>query len=329
MRSLQATIATLRKLYPLIEPFDTGYLDVGNGHSLYFEQCGQPAGKPAVFLHGGPGAGSGVNARRFFDPQRYRIIVFDQRGAGRSKPAASLEANTTQHLVADIELLREQLNIDQWLVFGGSWGSTLALSYAQTHPARVSELVLRGIFLLRKHEIDWFYQEGASRLFPDRWQEFLSPIPESERSNLLQAYHRRLNGADDEIRLAAARAWSVWEGATSTLLPNEQLLSSFGANKFAVALALIETHYFINGGFFENENRLLDEIDTIRHIPAVIVQGRYDVVCPMQSAWELAAAWPEADFRVIPGAGHSAYEPDIAAALVAATDAFAGGRARQ
>jgi proline iminopeptidase len=316
----------LRKLYPLIEPFDTGYLDVGDGHSLYYEQCGQPDGKPAVFLHGGPGAGSGVNARRFFDPERYRIVVFDQRGAGRSRPTASLEANTTAHLIADIETLRARLGIEKWLVFGGSWGSTLALSYAQAHPAHVSELVLRGIFLLRRAEIDWFYQAGASRLFPDRWQDFLKPIPEAERGNLLQAYHERLNAADETVQLEAARAWSVWEGATSTLLPNEQILSSFGTDKFALALARIETHFFVNGGFFDNENALLDGIGTIRHIPAVIVQGRYDVVCPMQSAWELAAAWPEADFKVIPSAGHSAYEPDIAAALVAATDAFARAR---
>lgn len=325
MSAVRATIENLRKLYPLIEPFDSGYLDVGDGHRLYYEQCGQSAGKPAVFLHGGPGAGSGVNARRFFDPQRYRIIVFDQRGAGRSKPRASLEANTTQHLVGDIELLREHLEIDRWLVFGGSWGSTLALSYAQAHSQRVSELVLRGIFLLRGREIEWFYQEGASRLFPDRWQDFLSPIPEDERGDLLHAYHRRLNDVDQQVRLEAARAWSVWEGATSALLPNEGLVSTFAADEFALALARIETHYFVNGGFFADENELLEGIDAIRDIPAVIVQGRYDVVCPMVSAWELSRAWPEADLRIIPAAGHSAYEPDIASALIVATDAFARG----
>lgn len=313
----------MRNLYPLIEPFDSGYLSVGDGHRLYYEQCGQPNGKPALFLHGGPGAGSGVNARRFFDPQRYRIVVFDQRGAGRSEPRASLEANTTQHLVADIETLRTHLGIDRWLVFGGSWGSTLALSYAQAHPLQVSALVLRGIFLLRQHEIQWFYQEGASRIFPDRWQSFLAPIPLQERDDLLHAYHRRLNDPDLQVRREAARAWSVWEGSTSALLPNADLVSTFGADDFAIALARIETHYFVNGGFFDDENQLLNGIDAIRNIPAVIVQGRYDVVCPMQSAWELAQAWPEADFKVVPAAGHSAYEPDIAAALIEATDAFA------
>ncbi len=315
----------MRKLYPLIEPFDSGYLDVGDGHRLYYEQCGRPDGKPAVFLHGGPGAGSGVNARRFFDPNRYRIIVFDQRGAGRSEPRASLVANTTAHLVADIELLREHLGVDRWLVFGGSWGSTLALTYAQAHAQRVSEMVLRGIFLLRRREIDWFYQEGASRLFPERWQDFLRPIPEAERGDLLAAYHRRLNDPDEHVRFEAARAWSIWEGATSSLLPNDALVSSFAADEFAIALARIETHYFVNGGFFEDENELLSGVERIRRLPAVIVQGRYDVVCPIESAWELARAWPEADFRIVPAAGHSAYEPDIAAALVEATDAFAQG----
>ena len=317
----------MRKLYPFIEPYDSGYLDVGDGHRLYYEQCGQPNGKPAVFLHGGPGAGSGTAARRFFDPERYRIIVFDQRGAGRSTPAASLEANTTQHLIADIEALRSKLGIERWLVFGGSWGSTLALAYAQAHPAQVSELVLRGIFLLRAHEIDWFYQEGASRIFPDRWQDFLAPIPEIERDDLLQAYHRRLNDPDPKIRQQAARAWSVWEASTSALLPNKELISAFGADDLALALARIETHYFVNGGFLAEENALLNGVERIRHIPCVIVQGRYDVVCPVVSAWELAQAWPEADFQIVPGAGHSAYEPDIASALVEATDAFARGDA--
>ncbi|MGD8322924.1 MAG: prolyl aminopeptidase [Gammaproteobacteria bacterium] len=315
----------MRKLYPFIEPFDSGYLDVGQGHRLYYEQSGQPAGMPAVFLHGGPGGGSGANARRFFDPQRYRIVVFDQRGAGRSEPRASLEANTTAHLIDDIEVLRERLGIDRWLVFGGSWGSTLALSYAQAHPRRVSALVLRGIFLLRQREIDWFYQDGASRVFPDRWQDFLAPIPEHERGNLLRAYHRRLNDPNLDVQLEAARAWSVWEGATSALLPNDDLVSTFSADEFAIALARIETHYFVNGGFFASEHDLLRGIESIRHIPAVIVQGRYDIVCPMESAWELARAWPEAEFNIVPAAGHSAYEPDIASALIEATDAFARG----
>ena len=312
----------MRKLYPFIEPFDSGYLEVGEGHRLYYEQSGNPAGAAAVFLHGGPGGGGDVNARRFFDPAAYRIVVFDQRGAGRSKPSASLESNTTQHLISDIEQLRTHLGIDDWLVFGGSWGSTLALSYAQAYPAQVRALVLRGIFLLRKREISWFYQEGASRLFPDRWQAFLAPIPEHERGDLLQAYHRRLNDSDPAVQLTAARAWSIWEGATSALIPNDDIVSTFAADEFALALARIETHYFVNGGFLASENQLLDGIDRIRDVPAVIVQGRYDVVCPMESAWDLKRAWPQAQLRVIPAAGHSAYEPDITAALVQATDAF-------
>ncbi len=318
----------MRKLYPLIEPFDSGHLDVGDGHRIYYEQCGNPAGKPAVFLHGGPGGGGDVKARRFFDPQAYRIVVFDQRGCGRSQSREMLEANTTQHLVADIEQLREVLGISRWLVFGGSWGSTLALYYAQQYPAHVSELVLRGIFLLRRREIDWFYQDGASRVFADRWQSFLDPIPESERGDLLAAYHRRLNDSDSQIRLAAARAWSIWEGSTSALLPNDDLVSSFGAAEFALALARIETHYFVNGGFFENENELLDGVGRLAEIPAVIVQGRYDVVCPMESAWELAAAWPQARLRLIEAAGHSAFEPAITSALIESTDEFARGFVR-
>jgi proline iminopeptidase len=315
----------LRKLYPAIEPFASGFLDVGDGHRIYYEQCGDPNGKPAVFLHGGPGGGGDTRARRFFDPDRYHIVVFDQRGSGRSEPRASLEANTTAHLVADIEKLRALLGIEQWLVFGGSWGSTLALRYAQLHTEHVSELVLRGIFLLRKREIDWFYQAGASRIFADRWEQFLAPIPEAERGDLLAAYHRRLNDPDMEVRLEAARSWSIWEGSTSALLPNEDLVNSFAADEFAIALARIETHYFVNGGFFDDENELLAGVDGIRAIPAVIVQGRYDVVCPMESAWELSRAWPEARLQLVEAAGHSAFEPAITAALVEATDEFAGG----
>ncbi len=315
----------MRKLYPAIEPFASGFLDVGDGHRIYYEQCGAPDGKPAVFLHGGPGGGGDTRARRFFDPDRYHIVVFDQRGSGRSEPRASLEANTTAHLVADIEKLRARLGIERWLVFGGSWGSTLALRYAQLHPQRVSELVLRGIFLLRKREIDWFYQAGASRIFADRWEQFLAPIPEAERGDLLAAYHRRLNDPDMKVRLEAARAWSIWEGSTSALLPNEDLVNSFAADEFAIALARIETHYFVNGGFFDDENELLAGVDGIRTIPATIVQGRYDVVCPMESAWELSRAWPEARLQLVEAAGHSAWEPAITAALVEATDEFAGG----
>lgn len=314
-----------RGLYAPAEPFDTGYLEVGSGHRIYYEQVGTPEGKPAVFVHGGPGGGGDVNARRFFDPAAYRLVVFDQRGAGRSRPHASLEANTTWDLVGDMERLRARLEIDRWLVFGGSWGSTLALAYAQTHPEAVSELVLRGIFLLRARELRWFYQDGASELFPERWREFLELIPESERGDLLAAYHRRLTSADRDVQLEAARAWSVWEGATSSLIPNSDRETAFAAPEFALALARIETHYFVNRGFFETEDQLLDGVDRIRHLPGVIVQGRYDVVCPPVTAWELGRRWPEADFRVVTDAGHSAYEPGITHELVSATDRFAGG----
>ncbi len=327
MRESQDTVSvvvplSLRSLYPRLSPFDHGYLR-RDGHEIYYEQCGNPAGKPALFVHGGPGGGGDKNARRFFDPRAYRIVNLDQRGAGRSRPFASLERNTTWALVADIEALRQHLEIPDWLVFGGSWGSTLALAYAQSHPSAVSELVLRGIFLLRRSELEWFYQDGASRLFPERWQAFLAPIPESERGDMLAAFHRRLTGNDESARNAAAHAWSVWEGATSSLLANADLVEHFSDPEFALALARIETHYFVNGGFLESETQLLDGVETIRHIPAVIVQGRYDVVCPMRTAWELAERWPEANFRVVADAGHSAYEPGITHELITATDAFA------
>jgi proline iminopeptidase len=314
---------TLRKLYDPIEPYARDYLDVGDGHTLYYEQCGNPAGIPAVFVHGGPGGGGDVNARRFFDPARYRIVVFDQRGSGRSRPHAHLEHNTTWHLVADMERLRAVLKIERWLVFGGSWGSTLALAYAEAHPESVSALVLRGIFLLRKREIDWFYQDGANRLFPDEWEVFVEPIPEAERGDMLAAYHRRLNGDSQSVRQRAALAWSIWEGTTSSLLASDALLETFGADAFALALARIETHYFVNQGFFSTETQLLDGIDRIRHLPCTIVQGRYDVVCPMDSAWALHRAWPEADLRIVPDAGHSAYEPGNTSELVRATDRYA------
>ncbi|HLF09752.1 MAG TPA: prolyl aminopeptidase [Gammaproteobacteria bacterium] len=313
---------TRRELYPPLEPFDSGFIRVDGGHSVYYEQCGNPRGKPALFVHGGPGGGGDVNARRFFDPAGYRIVVFDQRGSGRSRPHASLESNTTWHLVSDIEFLRRHVGVEQWLVFGGSWGSTLALAYAQTHPASVSELVLRGIFLLRRQELDWFYQRGASMLFPEQWRCFLAPIPEAERTGLLDAYHRRLMGADRQTQLEAARAWSVWEGATSSLLPNVERTSQFAQPEFALALARIEAHYFVHRGFFEDEEQLLRGVATIRNIPAVIVQGRYDVVCPIGTAWELHERWPEAELRVVADAGHSAYEPGITDELVAATDRF-------
>lgn len=311
-----------RKLYPAIEPNHTGYLKVGGGHELYYEESGNPHGKPAIFLHGGPGGGCMDKMRRFFNPEVYRIVLFDQRGSGKSRPHASLENNTTWDLVDDIEILRVALQVDRWQVFGGSWGSTLALAYSQTHPGRVTELVLRGIFMLRKKEIDWFYQKGASELYPDLWQHYLKPIPKRERRDLLHAYYKRLTGDDPDVRLQAAKAWSVWEGATSYLVPNDKIAAAFGAGDLALSLARIECHYFVNGGFME-ENQLIKNIDKIRNIPAVIVQGRYDVVCPCISAWELSQAWPEADLRIVPDAGHAAFEPGNVHELVMATDAFA------
>ncbi|MGH8166714.1 MAG: prolyl aminopeptidase [Woeseiaceae bacterium] len=311
-----------RTLYPPIEPFDTGRLDVGDGHTLYYEQSGNSAGKPVVFLHGGPGGGCTEKMRQFFDPERYRIVLFDQRGSGKSRPHANLEANTTWHLVEDIERLRELLKIERWQVFGGSWGSTLALAYAETHPDRVTELVLRGIFMLRKKEIDWFYQIGASEIFPDRWQRFLEPIPEHERHDLLHAYHGYLTSDDPAVRLRAARAWSIWEGTTCMLIPSEEIEKVFGAEEMALSMARIECHYFVNDGFMA-ENQLLKDIDRIRHIPAVIVHGRYDIVCPVISAWELAQAWPEADLHIVPDAGHAAFEAGNVHELITATDRFA------
>jgi proline iminopeptidase len=311
-----------QSVYPEIEPYRTGRLQVSARHNLHFEEVGRPEGKPAVFLHGGPGGGVDPFARRFFDPARYRAVLFDQRGCGQSTPKASLDENTTQDLVADIERLRAHLGIERWQVFGGSWGSTLALAYAEAHPERVTELVLRGIFLLRAAEIRWFYQEGASAIYPDVWETFLAPIPQAERGDLVQAYHRRLTSPDAAVRLQAARAWSVWEGSTSGLLPDPERIQKSGEDEFAEAFARIECHYFVNGGFLR-EDQLLEEVGKIRHIPGVIVQGRYDVVCPATSAWDLHRAWPEAEMVIVPDAGHAAREPGIAAALRAATDRFA------
>ena len=310
-----------RTLYPEIEPFDHGMLNVG-GHSIYYEQSGNPQGKPAVFVHGGPGGGTDPKQRRFFDPAAYRIILFDQRGCGRSTPHASLEDNTTWHLVSDMEAIRERLGIERWQVFGGSWGSTLALAYAQKHPERVTELVLRGIFLLRNKEIAWFYQSGASQLFPDAWEEYLAPIPPEERGDLLRAYYKRLTGDDAQERLRAAKAWSIWEGRTSFLMPNPELVAKNAGDEYSLAFARIEAHYFVNRGFFGRDDALLEGVSRIRHIPAVIVQGRYDVVCPMDSAWALHRAWPEATLRVVPDAGHAALEPGTLHELVSATDRF-------
>lgn len=312
----------MRTLYPPIEPFDQGMLSVSPVHSLYYEQSGNPTGKSVVFLHGGPGGGSLPDYRRYFDPASYRIVLFDQRGAGKSTPHANLEENTTWHLVDDIEKIREHLGIGRWQVFGGSWGSTLALAYAQTHPDRVSELLLRGIFLCRPKEIKWFYQEGASWLYPDVWEQYVNVIPEAERSDMVSAYYKRLTSDDQAVRLEAARAWSVWEGSTSKLLPDTKMIEDFGDAEFAVAFARIECHYFMHNSFFETDNYLIENIDKIRHIPAVIVHGRYDVVCPILSAWELHRAWPEADFRIVGDAGHSVSESGITSALVEATDQF-------
>jgi proline iminopeptidase len=312
----------MKTLYDPIEPYKQGMLKVSEIHDVYYEQCGNPNGQAVVFLHGGPGAGLTADYRRFFDPEAYRIVLFDQRGAGKSTPHASLEENTTWHLVSDIERLRHHLGIEKWMVFGGSWGSTLALAYAQTHPQCVSALVLRGIFLCRQKEIDWFYQEGASAIFPDVWEQYENIIPESERGNMLEAYHRRLTSKDESVRLEAARAWSTWEGSALKLIPDQNLIDDFSKPHLALSLARIEAHYFMNNAFFETGNYLLENVAKIRHIPAVIVQGRYDVVCPMMSAWSLHRAWPEAEFIVIGDAGHSVLEPGITSALVDAMDRF-------
>ena len=317
--------APLRSPYPECQPFDHGTLQVSERHRLYYEQCGNPQGKPVVIVHGGPGGGCSAGMRRFHDPSRYRIVLFDQRGAGRSTPHADLVDNTTWHLVADMEQLREHLGIPRWQVFGGSWGSTLALAYAQSHPQRVTELVLRGIFMLRRWELEWFYQEGCSRLFPDAWEHYLAPIPSVERGDLISAYHRRLTSDDADERVRAARAWSVWEGATSFLRQDPDFIAAHDADEFALAFARIECHYFVNGGFFDAEDQLLRDVDRIRHIPATIVHGRYDVVCPLQNAWDLHRAWPEARLEIVPDAGHSAFEPGNLDALVRATDHHAAG----
>ncbi|SNB78779.1 prolyl aminopeptidase Serine peptidase. MEROPS family S33 [Arboricoccus pini] len=315
----------MRPLHPAIEPYDQGFLNTDDGHRVYFELCGNPRGQPAVFLHGGPGGGCSPEHRRLFDPDRYRVLLFDQRGCGRSKPHASLENNTTAHLVQDIESLRQRLDVERWLVFGGSWGSTLALAYAETHPARVSGLILRGIFTVRAAELRWYYQEGASWLFPDLWEEFLAPIPENERQDLMAAYRRRLVSADPAQRLEAARAWSLWEGRTIRLLPDMALADHFGADDFALAFARIENHYFVHAGFLR-EGQLIADAHRLRGIPGVIVQGRYDLATPVRTAWDLHKAWPDAEFVLVPDAGHAFNEPGIQAALLDATDRFAGGR---
>jgi proline iminopeptidase len=312
-----------RTLYPEIEPYKTGQLDVGDGHSLYWELCGNPDGKPVVFLHGGPGSGSSPDHRRQFDPRAYNILIFDQRGSGRSTPHASLEANTTWHLVEDIERLREMVGVEKWMVFGGSWGSTLSLAYAQAHPERVTELVLRGVFLFSQSEVDWLYEEGgASSLYPEGWDEFVRLIPEEERGDLVEAYRKRLTSDDPEVQLAAAKAWSTWEGLTVTLLPNPEMLEAFTEDHHAISIARIENHYMANLGWLE-DGQLLRGTDKLRGIPGVIVQGRHDCCTPPKAAWALNKAWPEVDLQIVPDGGHLYNEPGILDGLIRATDRFA------
>ena len=316
-------MSDILKLFPAIEPFNSGYMERGC-HEIYYEQCGNPDGKPAVFLHGGPGGGGSTTIRRFFNPEKYHVVIFDQRGCGRSKPHGCLEQNTTWDLVEDIETLKNKLGFEKWLVFGGSWGSTLSLAYSQTYPGSVSEMVLRGIFMLRKKELDWFYQEGASNIFPEAWEKFLEPIDESQRDDLMSAYHQIFKSDNTEKKLNAAIAWSRWEGSTSSLSYNPDMADSFSDPRFALAFALIENHYFVNKGFLEHENQLIESgIDIIRNIPTTIVQGRYDIVCPMTTAWELSKNWPEANLIVAPSSGHTAFEKEITHELIKATEEFA------
>lgn len=313
----------MREPYPPIEPFNEFFLNVSDLHTIHVEEAGNPKGKPVVFLHGGPGGGIEPIYRQYFNPEKWRIILFDQRGCGQSTPFAELRDNTTWDLVRDIEMIRKYLNIEKWVVFGGSWGSTLSMAYAETHSERVKGLILRGIFMLRRKELHWFYQEGANYIYPDAWEHYLKPIPSEERGDLLNAFYKRLTSNDKQTRLDAARAWSIWEGSTSKLYPNDQLIDRFGEEDFAEAFARIECHYFVNRGWFNPEDQLLQNIDRIRHVPASIVQGRYDVVCPTTSAWDLHKAWPEAEFHVVPDAGHSMTEPGIRSRLIEITDQFA------
>ena len=315
----------LCELYPPLSPYRSGFLRASDLHELYFEESGNPNGKPALFLHGGPGGGTEAKMRRFFDPARYRIVLMDQRGCGKSRPHASLVDNTTWDLVADIERLRKHLKLQNWLVFGGSWGSTLALAYAQTHPECVTQLVLRGIFLLRRWELEWFYQDpgGAAALYPDLWEHYVEPIPEAERGDMMAAYYRRLTSANPAELSHAAKAWALWEAATSFLRQNSLYSAKLGQDTHSEAFSRIECHYFVNGGFLATPNQLIENVGRIRHIPAVIVQGRYDIVCPMRSAWELHRAWPEADLHIVADAGHSAFEPGNTHELIKATDRFA------
>ena len=312
----------MKQLYPKIDPYNQFDLKVSDLHTIHVEESGNINGKPVIFLHGGPGGGIEPVYRQYFDPEKWRIIVFDQRGCGQSTPHAELQENTTWDLIADIEKIRQHLEIDKWVVFGGSWGSTLSLSYAITHPDRCKALVLRGIFMIRKKEINWFYQDGTSNIYPDAWEHYLRPIPEDERHDLVAAYYKRLTSNDDSVRIEAAKAWSIWEASTSKLIQSEESIHAFEDAKVAEAFARIECHYFTNRGFFDTDEWLLENVDKIRHIPTVIVQGRYDVVCPMISAWELHRAFPEADFEIVQDAGHSMTEKGIAAKLVEYTDKF-------
>jgi proline iminopeptidase len=309
-----------RDLYPVIEARETEMLPVSPLHTVYVEQSGNPHGRPAIALHGGPGGGLSPEMRRFFDPQRYRIVMMDQRGCGRSTPHAELRENTTWDLIADIERVRDRLGIEKWLVFGGSWGSTLALAYAATHPERVAGLVLRGIFMLRKSEIDWFYQEGASHIYPDAFARYAAAIPEAERGDFIAAYHKRLTSPDWSTRLSAARAWARWEGETISIAGPSALPARFHEDRFVEAFACIENHYFVNKGFFAHDSWLLDQADRIRHIPCRIAHGRYDMCTPLRSAWDLKQRWPEAELEIIHDAGHSSLEPGIVDALIRATD---------
>ncbi len=315
----------LRSFYPEIEPFDHGMLDVGDGHKVYWEVCGNPKGRPAIFLHGGPGGGCGKDHRRLFDPKKYRIVLFDQRGCGRSTPYNCLEANTTQHLVADMEKLRRLLNIENWVILGGSWGSGLALAYAEKYPKHVSGLVLRGIFTLRKKELEWFYQEGASFLFPEAWDRFVRILSSSERKNIMHAYKKRLASKDKKTRIEAARAWSDWEGETLCLIPKGEYKIDESRDEFALAFASIENHYFINNGFMK-DGQLIRNAKKLTGIPGIIIQGRYDVVCPPTTAWELHKNWPSSKFVIVPNAGHAYNELGTLDATIRATDELAKKR---
>lgn len=315
-------MAPLLPLFPEIEPYQNGYLKVDQDHTIYYEQSGNPNGKPVIFLHGGPGGGSSPKTRRFWDPKAYRIIQLDQRSCGKSTPFASLKNNTTWDLVADIEKIRNHLNISKWQVFGGSWGSTLALSYAVKHADKITELILRGIFTLREKELLWFYQDGASYLYPDAWKPYFQFIPAAERSNMMAAYYKRLTSDNEELRNKAAKIWSIWEGSTSRLYMDEELIKKSGEDEFALAFARIECHYFVNKGFYEYDGYLIDQVEKFRKIPSTIVQGRYDVVCPMITAWDLHKKWPEAEFKIVQDAGHSAYEPGITHELISATEKY-------